>query len=374
MEATLKTTGRSSSVKMFTRSGTCVRVRHQGLTRAVDSSGEATRGFDPGFGVRRRFDMSRMDFKEELRLFSAKEMCQESAIDLIERKGVGVEPAGSLRAFPKLTELLDGLRQRLGSKKTAHHTRAMLQSFRLSEASPVDKLELFRFVRAWAVKFVPAELVGGKRNFSQLMSNQKVLLGAGKGSTLRLWQLVRGIDLDNILWANTSSADVVGTRLKQQTMVKLVVWLAEDVIWRLVLSYFHVSDISRRRNELFFYRKRHFQSLYDASLRRLVSDGLLRPLSVNKAMDVLHSEYSPPGAMARLFPKSSGGCRLLAVRGAVVESKADEARTLLSLLKDRHPEVVDNRGHLLHGAWATFTEKVAKDGAKKVGQYYMRSS
>ncbi len=354
-----------ATLKLFTKKGVPVRVCKR-LAKAVDTKSEATTGYDPNFRVQRKVDMYKIDFREALNVFGKNELQSLPVVESIERRKVGVPSLGTLTVFQRMVEITSRLRRGLSSEKAAHRTKAILALFGLSESSPVNKLELFRFVRRWAVRFVPFELLGNKKNFGRFVDNLKCLIGAGKSSAIPVWRLVDGINTDTILWLHASELSDVSLPQKQQALAKVVVWLAQDVFWRLLLSFFHVTDMSGRRHELFFYRKRHFQSLFDRSLHGFLEGGFLRPLSLNKAMDVSGREGAPAEAKARLFPKASGGCRLLAVKGKEESEREAEARTLLALLKDRHPEVVDSKGRALHRVWAKFAGKIATANEEKV--------
>ncbi len=353
---------KESTVRLFTRDGVPIRVCSR-LATAVDTSGEATKGFDPIYRVGRKIDMYKKDFKEALCLFKGKE-ARLPVIQVIETKNVGVSSPGNLASFLRLAAEADALKNRVSNEKARHHTSALLRNFKLDDKGPLDKLEVFKFVRSWVRAFVPPNLLGSK-NTKFFLDNLKFVLGAGKGSAVRLWQVMRRMSVDTVLWLNSSevAAEKVPLVMKQQALAKVVVWLLQNVVWRVITSYFHLTDMSGTRHKLQFYRKKHFHALFNRNLRAFVSDDLLKPLSTNKAMDVLSIPDCPGEAKGRLFPKASGGCRLLAAKKNA-HANEDDSRLLLALLKDRHPEVVDSRGRGLHRGWSKFAKKAKEKGAK----------
>ena len=62
-----------------------------------------------------------------------------------------------------------------------------------------------------------------------------------------------GIDLTRMSWLN--GTEDLGARKTVAT--RLVLWITEDVLWKLVKRMFHVTETTFGRNELFYYRVRH---------------------------------------------------------------------------------------------------------------------
>ena len=67
-----------------------------------------------------------------------------------------------------------------------------------------------------------------------------------------------GIDLSRMSWLN-------GTRdsgARKTVATRLVLWITEDVFWKLVKRMFHVTETTFGRNELFYYRVRQLPNNY----------------------------------------------------------------------------------------------------------------
>ena len=67
-----------------------------------------------------------------------------------------------------------------------------------------------------------------------------------------------GIDLSRMSWLN-------GTRdsgARKTVATRLVLWITEDVLWKLVKRMFHVTETTFGRNELFYYRVRQLPNNY----------------------------------------------------------------------------------------------------------------
>ena len=67
-----------------------------------------------------------------------------------------------------------------------------------------------------------------------------------------------GIDLSRMKWL--SATDDLAA--KRTLASRLVLWLMEDVLWKLVKRMFHVTETTFGRNKLFYYRVRHQLPMY----------------------------------------------------------------------------------------------------------------
>ena len=64
--------------------------------------------------------------------------------------------------------------------------------------------------------------------------------------------VMAGIDLSRMKWLSATE-DLAAKRMLAS---RLVLWLMEDVLWKLVKRMFHVTETTFGRNELFYYRVR----------------------------------------------------------------------------------------------------------------------
>ena len=111
--------------------------------------------------------------------------------------------------------------------------------------------------------------------------------------------IVSGIDFTRMEWlGKTHDLDA-----RWSLALRLILWLTEDVLWKLVKRLFHVTETTFRRNELFFYRKRKWQSLVCSAVNDHVRRGILAPMDFGTGRALV--------ATARFLPKASG-VRLIA--------------------------------------------------------------
>ena len=88
---------------------------------------------------------------------------------------------------------------------------AIHHSFK-SLPNPHTKIKIFQhLLRPWLFKLLVlskdyqsnknhGSLLGSKRNFDTFVRNVKILLGAGKGCSVRISAVVQGLDVDEIPW------------------------------------------------------------------------------------------------------------------------------------------------------------------------------
>jgi telomerase reverse transcriptase len=102
---------------------------------------------------------------------------------------------------------------------------------------------------------------------------------------------------DIVPFPNNTAVDAVA---KHNVAAKILLWLAENVLWKLVRCFYHVTETTFGRNELFYYRKRTWQSMISSTLESHKKRGILRELgSVSSVANLT-------GAEGRFLPKSSG--------------------------------------------------------------------
>ncbi len=345
-------------LKCFLGDGRGIRVHHKQVPKVE------IKGYSPSAFVSRKVNLYRLRFVRN-NLFRA-----GSLVDAVNAKAVGgVKPAesGPVQTFSSLDKLLKEFEERVLAENARHVVQRFLKRHGCDDC-PTDKLNVFRFLRAWMLHFLPRSLLGGVKNRDKFLRNLKALMGGGKMCTLQLGAVMRNIDLDQMSWLQESS-DITA---RQRVAAKLMLWLTEDVIWRLLTSHFHVTDTSFGRHELFFYPRRHWQALYDRAVSRLHRQKSLVALSVNKAALIAAKEGAPDIARARLLPKRMrNSCRIIGVKKAVRNQVEANTQIVLGKLKAIHREIVDNRGKALHETWRNFVERL--DGGNPRPIFFART-
>ncbi len=130
-------------------------------------------------------------------------------------------------------------------------------------------------------------------------------------------------------------------------------WLAENIFWPFLKAHFHMSDTSKRRKELTFYRKSDFQSVIDREFRKFAVDGRLKTLTPEQVERIVAgSDKAPALARCRLLPKKNlTSTRLLARKETTsdkVEIERDQRLLLRFIAKKLYSNMIDVKGKLLY--------------------------
>lgn len=316
-------------------------------------------GYNPWISLFLKNDMYQVDSWERLHLVSKEIRTPEVIFKTICKMKIGVSNVINLSDVePNLLPILETLAKNCCHKTASHASSQMLAKQDLKDF-PVKKLNLFRFLRNWVLKFIPVKLLGDKTNLGAFIKNMRYLITRGKMGRVRLKSLLCGLKVERVGWMNN-----LETLAAQQMLAKLVKFLSEKVIWRVIKSFFHISDTSWGKQELFFFRKRQFQSRLDQALDNLQSKQALKWLnSERKICQVQNLPQAPVQTNARMMPKHSG-FRLISWKKDSKSEKLLKFRTLLSYLKNRYGESVDVRGKGLHKVWMDFIKNV--DGDEQV--------
>ena len=141
-------------------------------------------------------------------------------------------------------------------------------------------------------KVLPTDFLGSPNTLKIFLQNINRLLLAGKGTSIHVRDLLKGIS------STLNNPDEAETE-------KLVLWLAENLFWKIVTSYFHVCLTSSSRHELQYFHKCHFQSACQSHFSTLVKENRLKELTKVQATKIIKSiPGAPKVARVQLKPKS----------------------------------------------------------------------
>ena len=166
-----------------------------------------------------------------------------------------------------------------------------------------------------------------------------MLFLAGKGTILKGADLVRNIDMRSIDWKENDNS-----------VAKLALWIAEKIFWRLLRTFFHITDTANYRNEIFFYHKSDFQRLVDVAFAKMKTDKKIKSISEGTVKKMKKSfDFTPEVARCRLLNKSNiNSFRMITRKPKVDSTKSKfqiELRLLLAYIaKKLYSGSVDVRG------------------------------
>ena len=303
------------------------------------------------------YNKTRLDTWEIFHPLQKENDIQELAEEVI-KTSIGSQVEENLNEFiPPLCTLMKKLLRHLNSKKASLISASMLKDSKLNDF-PVDKMNLVRFIRNWGRRFIPTEVFGDDKNRNNFLKNFKVVIGRGKMCRVHLDAILHNLSVERVKWFPNQTTE----KAKCQIFVKLVKWLTEKIFWKMILSYFFVSETSWGKNELFYFRKKHFQSTLDSVMTSMKNDKTLMPLSNKDLQLVQASGHTSKPLQMRLMPKRNG-CRLIGKSSLDEKNKVFLSLQLLLHLKKRYKESIDPRATKLYDLWSRFRKNV---GSKKV--------
>ena len=104
----------------------------------------------------------------------------------------------------------------------------------------------------------------------------------------------------------------------------MAIWIAENIFWRMLRTFFHTTETATSRNELYFYHKSDFQKLVTLKFEQMQKDQKIKKISLDSINKLNESfEFCPVLARCRLFNKSS----LESTRLIIRKPKIDDAKT-----------------------------------------------
>ena len=134
------------------------------------------------------------------------------------------------------------------------------------------------------------DFLGSPNALKIFLRNINRLLLAGKGTSIHVRDLLRGI-------SSVMNPD--------PDTEHLVLWLAENLFWKIVTSYFHVCLTSTSRHELQYFHKCQFHSACQSHFNTLVKENRLKELTKVQAVKIIKSiPGAPKIARVHLKPKS----------------------------------------------------------------------
>lgn len=217
-----------------------------------------------------------------------------------------------------------------------------------TDQNPTKK-QLGSLLRTFVYKVIGPEMVGGAHNHAQLVKNSKLLFTSGKGSPIYIDRMVHNFH---------------SISLDPKVFLNMMAWIGENLLWRLIKSYLHITETTSLRNELVFYHKRHFQSLLTGHFSNLLKSDRIKEMSKAQIARIAKTvSYAPGLARCRLLPKKDlSSMRLIARKdkrdGSRHQQEAEFRHLLVHAAKVAFPHVVDVKGITFHKLWSQFMLKV----------------
>ena len=167
-----------------------------------------------------------------------------------------------------------------------------------NNSNEVTKKSLSCLFRAFGAKILPTRLFGSVLNQRIFIRNMNVLFMAGRGTSIWASDMLNSMNLLSMTWLKCDH--------DREILLKLIVWIGEHIFWRLLKSFFHVSEKASGRNEIFFYQKRDFQRLVHKTFSALTKEDKLKSIdSLFREKMLKKFAFTPVTSKCRILPKKS---------------------------------------------------------------------
>ena len=226
--------------------------------------------------------------------------------------------------------------------KNTHVFKSLIQKhIEVTNTFEICKKSLVRLFRAIGCKIMPVEILGNKSNLEKCLRNLNMIFMAGRGTNISGSDLTRHLDLTYVAWTEN-----------EENVAIFLLFLAEKIFWRLLKSFFHVTDTVASKNEIMFYHKSDFQGLVDSTFHKLKQEEKLRPVNQKLAQQI-SKEFSSISTFSkcRLLPKTNLKSFRMITRKAKISSEKNETETdmrhlLEMIVREYFPGTVDVKGEL----------------------------
>ncbi|XP_064614609.1 telomerase reverse transcriptase-like [Liolophura sinensis] len=181
----------------------------------------------------------------------------------------------------------------------------------------VHPRKVFLFLRQVCLRVIPKDLLGCQNNWNRFMNNIRSLLSMGRYDKIKLDHLLLRMKLNSVKWL-----PCVDHKSRVAILSSCVWWLFSNYVMVILKTYFYITDTTRFRNKLFFYRKAVWNRLKNQAQGAYLKTGMFSYVSgvkyvhyVNKAARRLVSEGQSLGVSSLRFLPKNASLRLIVNMG-----------------------------------------------------------
>ena len=223
---------------------------------------------------------------------------------------------------------------------------------------PIDTEKVYSFLNAILLnlKSEVSSLVGG--GTSPVKDLQKVLtkfLCKSISTKMTVGEIMLGVKVKSLQerWIQKYRGAV-----RVNICAKIRCWLVRNFFWKILDSFFHCTESTHKKHQMFFYRKSSWQAMSDTALHSLTSSRRLRPLTSTYRKKFQAKSDAPPTARMRFIPKRN----MTEVRMITSCEKAKTLDPSLVTLVRNYSQMFDDKadlaGKILAQRWESLVQAV----------------
>ena len=252
--------------------------------------------------------------------------------------------------------------ERLGQKFQKINLKASLDKNcpRSKPEGPIDTEKVYSFLNAILLnlKSEVSSLVGG--GTSPIKDLQKVLTkllckSISPSTKMTVGEIMSGVKVKSLQehWIQKYRGAA-----KVNICAKIRCWIVRHFFWKILDSFFHCTESTHKKHQMFFYRKSGWQAMCDTALHSLTSSGRLRPLTSSYRKKFQAKSDAPPTVRIRFIPKRN----LTEVRTITRSEKAKDLDPSLVTLVRNYSQMfaakADLGGKILGQRWESLVQAV----------------
>lgn len=208
----------------------------------------------------------------------------------------------------------------------------------------VPQWRVYLFIKLCITNVVPYELFGNQSNRIAFQRNVKRIIFSGRFETISLGQFMHGIK-SKCEWLKHISSN--SDRL--QILARIYVFLMENYVIALIKSYFYVTDSTVYKNRLFYFPKMVWRLICQKAFEKLSGQGMLEPITEQKANALVSGGKSLGFAYLRFMPKANSvrlivnmkkKQRIVGFKGTNINWQLQDLLRVFVLKKSEKPELL----------------------------------
>ena len=159
--------------------------------------------------------------------------------------------------------------------------------------------DVYLFVRACCIHVIPHDMFGSDHNQKTFLKNVSKIIGMGRFDKFALGHLMANMKVRKCSWLKP----VKSNRDRLRIMAQFIYWLIKSYVFKVILSYFYITETANYRNCMFYFRKATWVRIQQKALFEYLRRGIVQPCSHAEVNANLQNDKLLGVAVLRFLPK-----------------------------------------------------------------------
>ena len=274
---------------------------------APDSYKALDHGYRFNYKITKRFCLYKTSHFEKLPsrfILTRKDLDARTKIDKLLEQIAAVKVGADFDEVMSVLQKLDKLHVfllKISKKILKLNMKALLDKYcpKTSLHQPTSAQVLFNLLKS-VMKNSGLQFSVNTQN-KMLDNVVKKLLTRSSSYQLTVGEIVQNFDVKSIDWLQGLPGPV-----QWNIFSKFITWIIKHFLNTLLNAFFHCTDSTHRRHQIFFYRKSVWQAMTDKALRKCIESGKLKQIKSASQIQRIQSLSSAPSVVhLRFIPKKN---------------------------------------------------------------------